>query len=92
MKSLGVIRIDTPKYYIQLPDYIASNFQLSTLKEWLDFCSDFLDMMEVNAHGTYKMYSLRYEDYQDTTPAKYITNRVRRYYITGNLLESKEVI
>ncbi len=88
LRSLGCIRIDTPKYYIQLPYDNITSAQYSTLKDWIEFL--FVEcgapFVEVMAQGT---SPVRYR-YEDDIDADYIVDRIRRYYITDHLYEAHE--
>lgn len=88
LRSLGCIRIDTPKYYVQLPYDNITPAQYSTLKDWIEFL--FVEcgapFVEVMAQGT---SPVRYR-YEDDIDADYIVDRIRRYYITDHLYEAHE--
>lgn len=88
LRSLGCIRIDIPKYYIQLPQDNITSAQYSTLKDWIEFAfTEFnVPFIEVMAEGT---NPVRYR-YEDDVDADYIVDRIRRYYITDHLYETYE--
>lgn len=86
LRLAGCIRVDTPKYYIQLPDDNITSLQYSSLKEWLDLlmtCN--VPFVEIIAPNT---RPVRYMFDDPDIDSSYIRDRVRRYYITGNLYES----
>ena len=88
LKDLGCIRVDTPKYYIQLPDDNLTSGQYSSLKDWIDFlmtCS--VPFLEVIAP---EIRPVRYMFDDPGIDSGYIIDRIRRYYISGNLYESYE--
>ena len=88
LRSLGCIRVDTPKYYIQLPENNITSAQYDALKDWIEFafteCN--VPFIEVIATGT---SPVRYQ-YEDDVDANYIVDRIRRYYITNHLYEAHE--
>lgn len=86
LMAIGCIRIDIPKYYIQLPPDNITASQYSTLKDWIEFA--FIEckvpFIEVIATG---VRPVRYK-YEDDIDANYVVDRIRRYYITDHLYEA----
>lgn len=86
LKSIGCIRVDTPKYYIQLPDDNLTAMQYYSLKDWIDYlmtCN--VPFVEVIAPS---VRPVRYMFDDPDIDAEYVKDRIRRFYITGNLYES----
>lgn len=84
LKHAGCIRVDTPKYYIQLPYDNITSSQYSALRDWLDFlmtCN--VPFVEVIAPS---VSPVKYY-FDDVVDSDYIVGRVRRYYISGMLYE-----
>lgn len=86
MRNLGAIRCDTVKYYIDLPDTQLTRQQNNTLLVWLDYLSYQCKLVTVIANSgrvstDYKFNEIITDD---------IINRIKRYYISGRLYESKD--
>lgn len=84
LKRAGCIRVDTPKYYVQLPYDNITGSQYSTLKNWVDYlmtCN--VPYVEIIAPSA---SPVKYH-FDESTDSKYIIERVRRYYMTGTLYE-----
>ena len=88
LTSLGAIRCDTTKYYMQLSDDVQpTGMQYQSILRWLDFCSRYLKSIEVyNQDGS---ESTLY-NFTESIPDD-ILNRIRRYYSSGKLYEAKEI-
>lgn len=87
MRSLGALRCDTVKYYIDLPDTQLTREQYNTLLVWLDYLSKECRLVTVCADSgrintTYKFNETISDD---------IVSRIRRYYISGRLYETMEI-
>lgn len=92
--ELGYIRCnsDIHEYtYIQLPKTQITSAQYETLRDWLDDIANKSDLVEGEIHigldvniidGPSKYYSY-------VPDVDYIINRIKRYYTSGNLYESK---
>lgn len=82
MSSLGCIRTDGRKQYIDLPRYNLSSEQYNTLLVWIDYLTDMIDYILVETStGDYKEY-----DFKKYTPDE-IVDKIRRSYIRGKLVE-----
>lgn len=88
LTSLGAIRCDTTKYYMQLSDDVQpTGMQYQSILRWLDFCSRYLKSIEVyNQDGS---ESTLY-NFTESIPDD-ILNKIRRYYSSGKLYEAKEI-
>ena len=92
--ELGYIRCnsDIHEYtYIQLPKTNITSAQYETLRDWLDDVASKSDLVDGEIHigldvsiigGPSKYYSY-------VPDVDYIINRIKRYYVSGNLYESK---
>lgn len=86
LRSLGCVIVDTPKYYIQLPYDQLSSAQYSSIKDWVDYLTTLnKPYVEVIApkEGPVKYYFDNELDAPD-----YVSERIRRYYMSGKLYES----
>ena len=84
LKEIGCIRVDTPKYYIQLPEDNLTTMQYFALRDWIDYLITLRPpFLEVVAGSTTARYY-----FDDEVDSKYVVDRIRRYYITDHLYES----
>lgn len=88
LTSLGAIRCDTIKYYMQLSDDVQpTGVQYQSILRWLDFCSKYLKSIEIyNQDGSENTLYNFTESIPDD-----ILNKIRRYYSSGRLYEAKEM-
>ena len=87
MRELGAIRCDNTRYYMELPPIDPTQEQYTALLYWLDLHLSKTRVIEVvTQDGKQVMYR------KEENVADDIVDKIRRYYIMGVLLESKDKI
>lgn len=85
LKDIGCIRVDTPKYYIHLPQDNITSQQYDSLKDWVIFLIDECNIHDLLILAPNASRGIEYSNIDEN----YIIDRVRKYYIFGKLYENK---
>lgn len=86
LRSNGWIRINTNLNYIELPDKRLTSAQENSILLALDSMHNnfkFGDSIQITGKDTFKVYT--------NCTSDYLLNRIKRYYTTGKLYESKDL-
>ena len=86
LENLGYIRLSNWDSAIILTKTPPTNAQYNSLYEWIDFenLNEDLYKVLIDTPTDYQWYVL----YEDNVDIKYIINRIKRYYASGNLYEN----
>lgn len=87
MRELGAIRCDNRRYYMELPPIDPTQEQYNSLLYWLDLHLSKTRAIEVVTQDGKQVMYRGEENVSDD-----IVDKIRRYYIMGVLLESKDKI